>query len=119
MDDYSNDKQKAAKAERMLAAVYAHLSTAHRLRAVGMETGETRHFDSAESHFDEAESIGREAFAVVSFNVARYTVDAMPYQEALIRLLHQSERAPLYPEDVRRALKRAESAHLADVEELI
>jgi len=112
----SPEIEKSAKAERQLASMHACLSTAHRLRAIGMETGDFKHTKLSEDYFDKAEQIGREAFEVTSFNVARFTIDAAPYQEALIKLLQQAQHCPLYAEDVRRALKVADDAERASVE---
>jgi len=117
MREPSNIQKEAAKTERQLAAMYAQISSAHRLRAIGMETGDEKHFSLSEQYFDNAEQIGREAFDVVSFNVARYTIDGKPYQEALLKLLAQAQHAPLYPDDVRRVIKIADDAH-AESDEL-
>ena len=69
MQETSNVQKDAAKTERQIAAMYAQISSAHRLRAIGMETGDEKHFALSEQYFDNAEQIGREAFDVVSFNV--------------------------------------------------
>lgn len=106
----SPEAENSAKAERQLASMYACLSSAHRLRAIALETGEARHYALAEDYFDRAEEIGRAAFDAVSFPVARYTIDARPYQEALLKLRDQAQRAPIFIEDVKRAIKCADDA---------
>lgn len=100
--------ERSAKAERQLASMHACMSSAHRLRAIALETGDAKHYSLSEDYFDRAEELGREAFGAVSFSVARFTIDARPYQEALIRLLEKAQHGPIYLEDVKRAIKIAD-----------
>lgn len=91
MDDFK--PKNSEQGERMLASMYANMSSAHRCLAImhqrergGDDEGAQQMRDKAGTYFDCAEELGRLAFNADSVHVARYTVDG----EELARMIAQA-----------------------------
>lgn len=72
-------KNTPARAERMLAAMYSKLSTAHRFLAMSCEEPDRQaELESlAESYFDSAEEIGRNALNADAVSCARWSTQTI------------------------------------------
>lgn len=80
MDEFK--PKNSEQGERMLASMYANMSSAHRCLAImhqrergGDDEGAQQMREKADHYFDCAEELGRLVFDADGVHVARYTVD--------------------------------------------
>lgn len=89
MDDFKPTTKE--QGERMLASMYAHMSSAHRCLAimhqrdrVGDDDGAQQMREKADTYFDNAELVGKIVFDA-GVHVARYTVDGSELAYMIMR----------------------------------
>ena len=89
MDDFKPKNNE--QGERMLASMYANMSSAHRCLAimhqrdrVGDDEGAQQMREKADTYFDNAEELGRLVFNA-NVHVARYSVDGSELADMIVR----------------------------------
>lgn len=95
MDEFK--PKNSEQGERMLASMYANMSSAHRCLAimhqrdrVGDDEGAQQMREKADSYFNCAEELGRLALNADNVHVARYTVDGKELAGKIVRAWNDS-----------------------------